>query len=92
MVLDRHSGERRPPSGDDWREATLLLDAFDDVGLYWSMCQHPSDAERRHGMVAYLADTFATFGKHVQDSFGDPESGAAGSWRSWTSSSAGATK
>ena len=73
MVLDRHSGERRPPNGDDWREATILLDAFDDVGLYWSMCQHPSDIERPDGMVAYLTDLFATFGKHVQDSFGDPE-------------------
>lgn len=71
-VLDRHTGERRPPHGDDWREATLLLDHFDDVGLYWSMCQHPSDADTPEGIVTYLVDLFATFGKHVQDSFGDP--------------------
>jgi len=71
-VLDRRSGVRRAPTREDWLEATTLIDAFDDVGLFWSLCQHPADSQGMHGLVEYLTDVFNSFGKHVQDSFGDP--------------------
>jgi trimethylamine--corrinoid protein Co-methyltransferase len=71
-LLDRRTGERRAPTREDWIEATTLIDAFDDVGLFWSLCHHPSDDQGLHGFVDYLTDVFATFGKHVQDSFGEP--------------------
>lgn len=71
-LLDHRTGVRRAPTREDWIEATTLIDAFDDVGLFWSLCQHPADSQGMHGLVEYLTDVFATFGKHVQDSFGDP--------------------
>ena len=71
-LLDRHTGERRAPTRTDWLEATTVLDALDDVGLFWSPCEHPAANKGGPGVVAYLRDTFATFGRHVQESFGEP--------------------
>jgi trimethylamine--corrinoid protein Co-methyltransferase len=72
-VVDAVSGERRPTSVDDWRAATRLLDALDDVGFYWCPTEYAADYEQPAGFVRYYVDAFATFGKHVQDSFGTPE-------------------
>ncbi len=72
-VFDTTTGERRPTSVDDWRAATRLLDALDDVGMYWCPTEYAVDYERPSGFVRYYTDVFATFGKHVQDSFGTPE-------------------
>lgn len=69
---DRHTGERRPSTLDDWRDATRIIDALDDVGLYWCMTDYPHDFESPAGLVRYFVDLFGTFGKHVQDSFGVP--------------------
>ena len=67
-------GRRAPPHHlDDWRAATRLLDALDDVGFYWCPIDYSTDYERAGGFVRYYTDVFATFGKHVQDSFGTPE-------------------
>ncbi len=72
-VFDSATGERRPPTRGDWLAATRILDALDEVGLYWCPTDYPADYERAGGFVRYYADAFATFGKHVQDSFGTPE-------------------
>ena len=72
-VVDAVTGERRPTAVDDWRAATRLLDAIDDVGLYWCPIDYALDYERPGGFVRYYTDVFGTFGKHVQDSFGTPE-------------------
>lgn len=71
-VLDDDTMAPRRPTHDDWAAATRLLDALDDVGLYWCPTEYPSDCERPEVFVRYLAEVFATFGKHVQESFGDP--------------------
>jgi len=71
-VLDRRTGVRRAPTREDWIEATTLIDAFDDVGLFWSPCEHPPANQGAAGLVDYMTDVFAHFGKHVQESFGDP--------------------
>ena len=72
-VLDSATGELRPPVHADWLAATRLIDALDDVGLYWCATDYPAGYEQAGGFVRYYADVFATFGKHVQDSFGTPE-------------------
>ena len=72
-VFDAQTGERRPTTHADWLAATRLLDAIDDVGLYWCPIDYDLDYERPSGFVRYYADVFAAFGKHVQDSFGTPE-------------------
>ena len=72
-VFDRAAGVRRRPTHDDWLAATRLLDALDDVGLYWCPTGYPGDFGGAAGFVRYFAGVFATFSKHVQDSFGRPE-------------------
>jgi trimethylamine--corrinoid protein Co-methyltransferase len=71
-TYDVAAGARRATTQDDWRAATRLLDALDDVGLYWCPTEYDADYERPGGFVRYYTDVFATFGKHVQDSFGTP--------------------
>ena len=71
-VYEVATGRSRPPTHDDWLAATRLLDALDDVGAYWCPTVYPDDWDEPGGFVRYFAEVFATFGKHVQDSFGDP--------------------
>lgn len=71
-VYDVATGERRPTTFDDWCAATRLLDALDDVGLYWCPIDYDVDYERPGGLVRYFTRVFGTFGKHVQDAFGTP--------------------
>jgi len=71
-VYDAATGERRPTTWDDWRAATRLLDALDDVGFYWCPVDYAPDFEQPGGLVRYFTEVFAVFGKHVQDSFGTP--------------------
>jgi len=71
-VIDRVTHERRPGTRQDWVESTTLLDALDDVGLYWWMVEYGLEAETPGGMVAYLRDLFGMFSTHVQDSFLQP--------------------
>ena len=72
-VFDAATGERRPPTHDDWLAATRIHDALDDVGLYWCPTEYPADYEDPAGFVRYFTEVFATFGKHVQESFGRAE-------------------
>jgi trimethylamine--corrinoid protein Co-methyltransferase len=71
-VFDAATGKRRPTTRADWLAATRLHDALDDVGFYWCPIDYALDYERPAGFVRYYTDVFATFGKHVQDSFGTP--------------------
>ncbi len=73
FVLDRETGERRPGILNDWLETTRLIDALDEVGVYWNMV-HASDAGDTMGdFVGYLRGLFRNFSKHVQDSTSSPE-------------------
>jgi trimethylamine--corrinoid protein Co-methyltransferase len=72
LVLDRHSGERRPATQADWLEAIRLCDAIDEIGMLWSPVSGWLTDESRAGFVDYAAATQRAFSKHVQDSFDDP--------------------
>ena len=72
MVLDRRSGERRPSTYDDWCEATVLCDALDEIGLFWSPVEGGRRDDSMAGWVDYTIDTQRRCSKHVQDSFDDP--------------------
>jgi trimethylamine--corrinoid protein Co-methyltransferase len=78
FVLDRETGERRPGILNDWLETdwletTRLIDALDEVGVYWNMV-HASDAGDTMGdFVGYLRSLFRNFSKHVQDGTSSPE-------------------
>jgi trimethylamine--corrinoid protein Co-methyltransferase len=73
FVLDRHTGQRRPGTFEDWLQATRLIDALDDIGVYWAMVEASDHGDTAADYVAYLRALFGNFSKHVQDSLSRPE-------------------
>ena len=67
-VFDRHTGVHRPATFKDWLEATLLMDALDQVGVYWDMVQPGDQEESAPEQVRIWRRIFSSFSKHVQDS------------------------
>ena len=66
-TYDTQTGIRRPATYDDWLLATRLIEALDEVGVYWAMVE-PTFSEGSLGdFVCYWRDIFRTFTKHVQD-------------------------
>jgi trimethylamine--corrinoid protein Co-methyltransferase len=66
-TIDRSSGEHRPSTFEDWLEATILIDALDEVGVYWSMARGGERDESIPDVVNYWRHLFGNFSKHVQD-------------------------
>jgi trimethylamine--corrinoid protein Co-methyltransferase len=73
FALDRETGERRLATTNDWLEATRLIDALDEVGVYWSMVDASDRGDTMADFVGYLRDVFHNFSKHVQDGISSPE-------------------
>ena len=73
FALDRETGDRRPGTVEDWLEATRLIDALDEVGVWWFMVEANDRGDSMADYVGYLRDIFANFSKHVQDATGTPE-------------------
>jgi trimethylamine--corrinoid protein Co-methyltransferase len=71
MVLDRVSGEPQPSTHEDWLEVTRLIDAIDDVGVYWTMVEGAVSGQTQADWVDYNIEVIRTFSKHIQDSFSD---------------------
>jgi trimethylamine--corrinoid protein Co-methyltransferase len=72
-VIDQETGERRLAATGDWLNATRLIDALDEVGIYWSMVEASDRGATMADFVAYLRDLFRNFSKHVQDPISSPE-------------------
>lgn len=75
-VLDRRTGERRLGEANDWLEATRLIDALDEIGIYWHMLEAGDRNESAAGFVGYWRSLLGNFSKHVQDSISTPERGS----------------
>ena len=73
FVLDRQTGERRPGTFDDWLEATRLIDAVDEIGVYWQMLEAGDSGSNVASFVTYACHLFRNFSKHIQDSIPGPE-------------------
>jgi trimethylamine--corrinoid protein Co-methyltransferase len=73
FALDRETGERRLATTSDWLEATCLIDALDEVGVYWSMVDASDRGDTMADFVGYLRDVFHNFSKHVQDGISSPD-------------------
>jgi trimethylamine--corrinoid protein Co-methyltransferase len=67
-IIDRETGEHRPSVHKDWLEATRLIDALDEVGVYWSLAERSDIPESLPNAVNYWRHVFRNFSKHVQDS------------------------
>jgi len=73
FVLDRETGERRPGTFNDWLEATRLIDALDEVGVYWHMVEASDSGDTMADSIMYWRNLFRNFSKHVQDPIISPE-------------------
>lgn len=67
FVLDRETGDRRPGRLADWLEATHLIDAVDEIGIYWNMIEVMDAGDTVADYVSYLLRLLRTFSKHIQD-------------------------
>jgi trimethylamine--corrinoid protein Co-methyltransferase len=73
FVLDLETGERRRGNLSDWLDATRLIDALDEVGVYWAMVEAKDRGDTMADFVAYLRNLCSNFSKHVQDVITDAE-------------------
>jgi len=73
FALDRETGERRPGTTQDWLDATRLIDALDEIGVWWFMIEASDRGDTMADYVGYLRDIFGNFSKHVQDATSTPE-------------------
>ena len=71
QVLDAASGIRRPATGKDWEQSTDLLDALEEVGVYWRMVSADGGDPAPGASVRSWAGAFTRFSRHVQDSAAD---------------------
>jgi trimethylamine--corrinoid protein Co-methyltransferase len=67
-IIDRQTGEHRPPTFKDCLEATRLIDALDEVGVFWDIAERSDQEESIPEVVRYWVHIFRNFSKHVQDS------------------------
>lgn len=72
-VLDRQSGEHRPPTFKDWLEVTRLIDALDEIGVYWMMVSSGGGDGSLPDLIHYWRHVFGNFSKHVQDAIPSAE-------------------
>ncbi len=67
-VRDRETGEVRPSTHADFLQGMRLIDALDDVGVFWAMVSGFSHGDTLGDEVSYFATVQRGFSKHVQDS------------------------
>jgi len=67
-VVDAETGQRLLVTEEDWLKATRLIDALDEIGVYWRMVGTPAHQESPAEKVTYWRNVFTHFTKHVQDS------------------------
>ena len=67
-VLEWESGEIRPGTFDDWLRATHLIDALDEIGVYWNMVEGGFEDASLGDFVAYWRNLLKNCSKHLQDS------------------------
>jgi trimethylamine--corrinoid protein Co-methyltransferase len=72
QVLDAATGTRRPATPADWERSTDLLDALEEVGVYWRMVNADGGDPAPGATVRAWAGAFTRFSRHVQDSAADP--------------------
>jgi trimethylamine--corrinoid protein Co-methyltransferase len=72
-TLDRESGQVRPSTYQDLLEATILGNALDEVGVYWTITTANDVEESPQSFISYLRKLLKTFTKHIQEPVSTPE-------------------
>jgi trimethylamine--corrinoid protein Co-methyltransferase len=73
FTVDRDPITRRLGTIDDWLKAVRLIDALDEVGVYWSMIEASDRGDTLADAVVYWRSVFTNFSKHVQDATMGPQ-------------------
>jgi len=72
-VIDRKTGQHRPTTYNDWLESTRLIDALDEVGVYWATSELGEEDQSLAPTVRHWGQMFRNFSKHIQDSSSSAE-------------------
>ena len=72
-TLDRKSAEVRPSTYRDLQEATILGNALDEVGVYWSITTANDMEENPANFLIYLRYLLKNFTKHIQEPVSTPQ-------------------
>jgi trimethylamine---corrinoid protein Co-methyltransferase len=67
-VLDWETGNLRPGTYADWLTATHLIDAIDEINVYWNMIEQEYSDNSQGEYVAYWRNLLKNCSKHIQDS------------------------
>ena len=67
-VLDWETGDTRLGTLDDWMTATHLIDAIDEIGIYWNMVEGGTSNNTPGAFVTYWHNLLKNCSKHIQDS------------------------
>jgi trimethylamine--corrinoid protein Co-methyltransferase len=67
-IFDREKRDVRPCTFADWLTATHLIDAIDEIGVYWNMVEEGSKSRTMGDFVSYWHNVLANCSKHIQDS------------------------
>jgi trimethylamine--corrinoid protein Co-methyltransferase len=66
-VVDLQTDTRRRGTLSDWEASTRLIDALDEIGIYWTMIDPGIPDGGAGDCVAAWRRIFSTFSKHVQE-------------------------
>ena len=73
FVFDAEKDERRPATYEDFLYSTRLVEALDEIEMFWWMARPALDMSHAPTFVRFWRDVFANTSKHVQDSTETPE-------------------
>ncbi len=71
QTLDAETATRRLATASDWERSTDLLDAIEEIGVYWRMVDFEGAEAPPGASVRGWVGAFARFSRHIQDSAAD---------------------
>jgi trimethylamine--corrinoid protein Co-methyltransferase len=66
-VYDWETEKYRPSTYKDWLNITKLLDAIDEIGIYWTMVDWGRGEATIQDSLKFWTNLISNFSKHVQD-------------------------
>jgi trimethylamine--corrinoid protein Co-methyltransferase len=66
-VIDHRTREKRPSISSDWFDATRVIDAIDEFGVYWGMVVQSDVEDSLPETIKHWIQIFKNFSKHVQN-------------------------
>ena len=70
-IIDHKTRIQRPATEADWLDSTRIIDALDEVSVYWAMVEQGDKRGTLVDSVHYWINIIKNFSKHIQDSSPD---------------------